>query len=139
MWTTEYCRVTAADPARVWAVLADVDGWGAWNDGIDHIELDAPLGVGATFRMTPPGEEPLVSTIAELDPGRRLTDVTELDGVVVRVAHDLEPTDDGRTRVTYRVEVAGPSDPEVAEQIGRAVSAHFPDVLAGLAAAAEAA
>ena len=139
MWTTEYSRVAAADPARVWAVLADLEGWGAWNGGIEHIELTAPLAVGATFRMTPPGEDTLVSTVAELEPGRRLTDVTELDGVVVRVAHDLAPTDDGRTRVTYRVEVAGPSDPEVAEQIGRAVSADFPEVLAGLAAAAEAA
>lgn len=138
MWTTEYEQVTAATPETVWSLLADVEGWGGWNDGIDNIALDAPLAVGTTFRMTPPGEATLTSTVAELVPGRRITDVTELDGVVVRVAHDLVPHRGG-TRVTYRIEVAGPTDPEVAEQIGRAVSADFPDVLANLAAAAEAA
>ena len=138
MWTTVYEHVSAAPPEKVWSLLADVGGWGAWNDGIENIALDATLAVGTTFRMTPPGEETMTSTIAELVPGFRITDVTELDGVVVRVAHDLA-ADHGGTRVTYRVEVTGPTDPEVTEQIGRAVSADFPDVLANLAAAAEAA
>ena len=136
MWTTEYEHVTAATPEAVWSLLADVEGWAAWNDGIEDIALDASLAVGTTFRMTPPGEQTLTSTVAELVPGRRITDVTEFDGVVVRVVHDLA-ADHGGTKVTYRVEVAGPTDPEVAEQIGRAVSADFPDVLANLAAAAE--
>lgn len=135
MWTTEHSRVVAADLERVWAVLADVGGWRAWNAGIDTLELDGPVAVGTVFRMTPPGEEALTSTIAELVPGRRITDVTELDGVVVRVTHDLEAAGDG-TRVTYRTEVAGPPV-EVAAQIGQAVSADFPEVLDGLAAAVE--
>ncbi len=136
MWTTEHSIETTASPEAVWAVLRNVNGWGAWNAGIEMIELDEPLAIGATFRMKPSGEDVLTSAIAELEENRRLTDVTDLGDLVVRVVHLLEPTDDGGTTITFRVEVSGPAADAVGEQVGQAVSADFPEVIAALAAAA---
>lgn len=136
MWTTEHSIATTASPEAVWEILRDVNGWGAWNAGIEMIELDEPLAVGATFRMKPSGEDVLTSAIAELEENRRLTDVTDLGDLVVRVAHLLAPTDDGGTTITYRVEVDGAAADAVGEEVGQAVSADFPEVLAALAAAA---
>ena len=136
MWTHTYTHRTDADPARLWELLADVDGWVGWNDGIESIELAGPLAVGAMFRMTPPGEQPVTSTVVELEPPRLLTDLTELDGIAVRVEHRLDPTPDGATTITYAVTVSGDAPSEVTADIGAAVSADFPDVMSALARAA---
>lgn len=136
MWTTEHSIETTASPEAVWELLRDVNGWGAWNAGIETIQLDEPLAVGATFRMKPSGEEVLTSAIAELEENQRLTDVTDLGDLVVRVVHLLEPTDDGGTTITFRVEVGGVAADAVGEEVGRAVSADFPEVLAALAVTA---
>ncbi|MDQ2837990.1 MAG: SRPBCC family protein [Actinomycetota bacterium] len=132
MWTTEYTLTTDVSPEALWQLLSDVDGWGAWNDGIETIALDGPLAVGTTFRMKPPGEDALTSTIVELEPNRLLTDVTELGELAIRVVHRLEPVAGGGTSITYRVEASGPAG----EEVGKAVSADFPQVIAALAAAA---
>jgi uncharacterized protein YndB with AHSA1/START domain len=132
MWSTEYTATSPASPEAVWRLLSDVDGWGAWNAGIETIRLDGPLTVGATFRMRPPSEDELTSTIAELEPNRLLTDVTEMGELVIRVAHVVEPATGGGSLITYRVEVTGPA----AAEVGAAVSADFPEVIGALAAAA---
>jgi len=86
--------------------------------------------------MKPPGEDVLTSTIAELDPNRLLTDETEMGELVIRVVHRLEPLSSGRTSITYRVEVTGPAADAAGEEVGTAVSADFPQVIAALAVAA---
>jgi uncharacterized protein YndB with AHSA1/START domain len=133
MWVHEYSKTIPASPEMLWGLLSDVDGWVDWNDGIESISLDGPLAVGTRFRMTPPGEQTLTSTIVELQPGRLITDLTEMDEVAVRVEHRLDPGPDATT-VTYRITVSGAGLPdETAAEIGSAVSADFPDVLTSLA------
>jgi hypothetical protein len=136
MWATEYTLRTDAHPDALWRLLGDIEGWGAWNGGIETIVLDGPLAVGVTFRMKPPGEEELTSTVAELQPNRLLTDMTEMEGLVIRVAHRLDPLSEGGTCITYGIQVSGAADDAVAEEVGRAVSADFPEVIAALAGAA---
>lgn len=69
MWSHDYSLTTDLDSDTLWLVLIDVDGWVRWNDGIDSIELTGPPTVGTTFRMTPPGEDAITSTIVGLEPG----------------------------------------------------------------------
>jgi uncharacterized protein YndB with AHSA1/START domain len=139
MWSTEHTLTTTSSPETLWQLLSDVNGWGAWNDGIETITLDGPLAVGATFQMKPPGEEVLTSTIAELEQNRLLTDVTDLGNLVIRVKHLLEPLAEEGTTITYRVEVTGPAADAIGAEVGTAISADFPQVLAALVAAANAA
>lgn len=135
MWNHAYTHQTTADPARIWQLLGDVDGWGVWNDGVESIVLDGPLAVGTTFRMRPPGEEPVISTIVALDPPRLISDQTDFQGASIRVDHRLERADDVTT-ITYEITVDGNVPDDVAQEIGLAVSADFPQVMHQLAAQA---
>jgi hypothetical protein len=139
MWTTAYTMTSQAAPEVLWRFLSDVDGWGAWNDGIETIALEGPLALGATFSMKPPGEEALTSTIVELEENRLLTDLTVMGDLEIRVAHRLKPLADGGTSITYRVEVTGPAAATIGGEVGTAISADFPQVIEALVAAADAA
>jgi uncharacterized protein YndB with AHSA1/START domain len=136
VWTTEYTLRTPASVGSLWQILSDVDGWAQWNDGVETIRLDGPLAAGATFRMKPPGQDELTSTIAELQPNRLLTDVTAVGDLVVRVEHRLDAHPGGGTSITYRVHVTAAASDAEAQEIGRAICADFPEVIAALAAAA---
>ncbi len=39
----------AADPDLVWDTLSDLASWPAWMPGVERIQLQSPLAVGATF------------------------------------------------------------------------------------------
>jgi hypothetical protein len=83
--------------------------------------------------MTPMGQEPVHLRITEAIPGERFVDEAALGDTTIRTLHLVEPLPGGRSRITYRLEAAGPD----AEALGPAISADFPDTLAGLVAAAE--
>ncbi len=87
--------------------------------------------------MKPPGEQTLTSTIAEVEENRLLTDVTDLGGLVIRVAHRLDPLPTGGTAVTYRVEASGPAADSIGEEVGSSISADFPHVITALVSAAQ--
>jgi hypothetical protein len=136
VWTTEHRIETPAAPDAIWALLADVDGWQRWNDGVEAIALRGPFAVGSTFTMTPAGGEEVVTTITVVDAPRAYVDETELGGIVVRVSHLLDPLPAGGTALTFRLDVDGPGADEAGPEIGPAISADFPEVMATLAALA---
>jgi Polyketide cyclase / dehydrase and lipid transport len=133
VWRTDYSAETTAAPDTIWAIFRDVPGWKTWNAGIARIEIDGPFAAGTWFTMQPPGEEPFRSRLIVVRDCACFVDETRVGDLVVTVAHNIEPLDGGRTRITYAVEAEGPD----AAQIGAAVSADFPDVLAALVKLAE--
>ena len=137
MWEYEHSTETNAAPDDVWRLWSDMAAWPQWNDGIEKMQIDGPFAVGTTFTMTPPGDEPIRMRLTEITPGELFTD--EMDGgdFVVRTVHRLEPTAGGRTRIIYRTEICGPAAIQVGPQLGPAITADFPDVLAALARLAE--
>jgi uncharacterized protein YndB with AHSA1/START domain len=86
-----------APPARVWAVMMDVERWPSWTASVDRIErLDGgPLRVGSRVRIRQPKLFPNVFRITELHDGRRFTWVTRSPGVTVTARHAIEPSDRG--------------------------------------------
>lgn len=134
MWTADYSQSVAATTDRVWAVLSDVEGWAEWNDGVASIVLDGPVAVGSTFVMTPPGEDPITSTLVTVEPGVEISDLTDFEGLRILVRHQLHAEGEGTSRAVYRIEVDGAAPEDVQEEVGRQVSGDFPEVLANLAA-----
>lgn len=133
MWTHEEHITIAASPARIWALFADVNGWKAWNAGIEHITLHGPFAGGSTFTMQPPGQAAFTSTLLDVHENAGFTDETRIEGICVLVHHRITTLEPGRCRVSYSTEVTGPG----AEDIGPLVTADFPQVLAALKKRAE--
>jgi hypothetical protein len=132
MWQYEHSAETTAPAGAIWRLWADVGGWPAWNGDIERIELRGPFAAGSTISMTPIGDEPVELALREVEPEARFVDEAKLDGVVVRTEHRIDPAGEGRLRVTYRTEITG----DGASDIGRAITADFPDTVAALIAKA---
>ena len=137
MWEYGYSAETTASPQALWRHWSDMAAWPRWNAGIEKLEIDGPFAVGTTFTMTPPGEEPVKMRLTEIVPGERFTDEADGGDFVVRTEHRLEPSVTG-TRVTYRMEITGPAADRVGPEVGPAITADFPDVVAALVKLAEA-
>ena len=133
MWQQAFDTFTSAAPATVWQLFVDVDGWAAWNAGIESISLRGPFADGTEFTMKPPGEEALRSQLIDVRENVCFIDETRVGDLAIKVAHRIEPLGSARTRVVYAVDARGPQ----ASKIGPAVASDFPEVLASLAKLAE--
>jgi uncharacterized protein YndB with AHSA1/START domain len=137
MWVAEHSIETTAAPEAIWRQWADVEHWPEWNGDIERIELDGPFAAGSRITMTPIGDEPVELRIAETVEPELFIDEADLGEIVVRTIHRVEPLDEKRARVTYRMEITGPAADSVGPQIGPEISADFPQVLAALVERAE--
>jgi uncharacterized protein YndB with AHSA1/START domain len=137
MWVTEHSVETTAAPEAIWREWSDVDRWPEWNGDIERIELDGPFAVGTRITMTPIGDEPVELRIAEAVEPELFVDEADLGEIVVRTIHRVEELDQGRRRVTYRMEITGSAADTLGPQIGPEISGDFPQVLAALVERAE--
>ncbi|KIF06071.1 polyketide cyclase [Streptomyces sp. RSD-27] len=136
MWTYEHTIETAAAPAAVWRLWADVENWGDWNPGIEKIAIDGPFTAGARITMTPPGEDPVALVVAEAVENALFVDEARFHGLLLRTIHRIDPAGDGRVRLTYRMEISGPGADEAGPQIGPGITADWPETMAALAESA---
>jgi uncharacterized protein YndB with AHSA1/START domain len=137
MWVTEHSVETTAAPEAIWREWSDVDRWPEWNGDIERIELDGPFAAGTRITMTPIGDEPVELRIAEAVEPELFVDEADFGEIVVRTTHLVEPLEQGRARVTYRMEITGPAADTLGPQVGPEISRDFPEVLAALVARAE--
>lgn len=132
MWTTDHSTETTATPEAVWQVWSDVERWPEWNTDLERAELSGPFAAGSTITMYQRDGDIIELRIAEASELEGFEDQADLGEVVVRTIHRLEPTEGGRLRVIYRMEITGPAADTLGPQIGPEISADFPEVLAAL-------
>jgi uncharacterized protein YndB with AHSA1/START domain len=137
MWEYEYSLDTAAALDTLWRYWSDLTTWAQWNGGIEKIEINGPFAAGTTFTMTPPEGDPITLRLVEIVPGELFTDEMNAGDFTVRTTYRLEQTAAGMTRITYRTEITGPAADQVGPQLGPAITADFPEVLATLVELAE--
>jgi hypothetical protein len=138
MWSAEHSMETSAAPEDIWRLWTDVTGWPTWNRDIERIAVDGPFAPGSTIVMTPIGEEPVELRIAVTVEPELFVDEADLGEILVRTVHRVQPLEPGRTRVTYRMEITGPGADTLGPEVGRGISADFPETLAALIDRAEA-
>ena len=99
----------AAPTDVVWQLTVDVEAWPELTPTITSVHrLDAgELQVGSQARIVQPRQRPAVWTVTELDAGRRFAWATTVLGITMTGTHVLEPTDDGGTRNTLLLDLAG--------------------------------
>jgi uncharacterized protein YndB with AHSA1/START domain len=138
MWTIEYTGDSTASQERLFNILADPASWSEWNPGVAGVTMSGPFAQGTEAVMVLPDGAALPFRFTWVKANEGFEDETPVPdtGVVVRVLHELIPNDRG-TRIVYRCMADGQDD--VAAEVGAAVSADFPGVIAALAARAESA
>jgi Polyketide cyclase / dehydrase and lipid transport len=137
MWEYEHSVETTATSQALWRHWSDMAAWPQWNDGIEKIQIDGPFAVGTTFTMTPPGDDPVQMRLVEIVEGELFTDEMDAGDFLVTTVHRLEPLPTGRTRILYRTQITGPAADQIGPQLGPAITADFPQVLAALVTLAE--
>ena len=105
----QHAVTIAARPARVWAVVVDVERWPERIPTVDAVErLDAgPLAVGSRTRLHQPRLTAAVWTVTELVDGASYTWESRSPGVTVAATHVVEPHPDG-SRLILALKVSGP-------------------------------
>jgi ribosome-associated toxin RatA of RatAB toxin-antitoxin module len=130
-------RTIAAEPQRIWGVLADFGAVSAWAEFVDHSCLLSPaaegIGVG-TSRRVQLGRATFVERITDFDPPNALSyDIEGLPRLVrhLRSSWTLRPLARGYTEVTLTSTVDIGSNPvqKLAERIFGRVSAKQLDLL----------
>jgi uncharacterized membrane protein len=97
-----------APPARVWAVMKDVERWHEWTPSITSItRLDhGPLAVGSRALVRQPKLPPAKWEVTELVDGSGFTWVSRGPGLKVTGRHTVQATQGG-SRVTLAIEYSG--------------------------------
>lgn len=121
-------EVPNLEPDAIWRPWAEVERWKEWNPDIAAAELDGPFAAGSTITMTPIGQEPVELRIAATRAGELFVDEATVAGTVIRTVHRIDRLESGRMLVVYAMQADGP----LAEELGPAISADFPETLAGL-------
>jgi len=100
---------TDATPARVWAVLTDVERWPDWLASYDSVERldEGPLEVGSAARVRQPGLAAATYTVSALVPDVEFTWSSTSAGVRTTGRHVVRPLPDGRAGLFLSIDQTG--------------------------------
>jgi hypothetical protein len=106
----EESRTVEAEPARLWALVADLERWAELLPTVDAVRrLDGPgeIGVGSRFELRQPGLPRAVYEVREWAPGRSFTWIATAPGVTTVAVHAVTPLGSG-SLLALRLEWRGP-------------------------------
>jgi hypothetical protein len=112
-----------ADVATAWAVVADVNGWPAWDPHEQAARLDGPFAPGTTGWSKPHGGPATDWTITDVVPLRHWASECGLPGGKITGLNTFEPRGDGKLRCVKTVRVYGPLAPLFRFYFGRRMRA----------------
>jgi uncharacterized protein YndB with AHSA1/START domain len=97
-----------APPARVWAVMSDIERWHEWTASVTRITKGGrgPLAVGTRPLIRQPRFPPAAWKVTALERERGFTWVSRAPGMRVQARHSIEPTSTG-SRVTRALSYEG--------------------------------
>jgi hypothetical protein len=137
----EHTTTIAAPPEAVWALLQDIDGWGAWNPVYVHARGSAEVGKTIRLRVKFPGMSPtnLRGKVLVVDPPRALHLSSQLLGGLLSATRtfDLGPAAGGATTLIGAETFAGPLAPLLTRFVGPQIDSAIATVNEALKVAAE--
>jgi hypothetical protein len=137
MWKSEHSEETAASAAAVWAILADTQGWPAWNPGYSKARLDGPLAAGATGEVTLSNGWERTFEIFQVEDSTFFSYGGTMPGARQEFLQRVERLADGRTRVTFGHTIEGLAWPLYGLLFGRIIRGYLPTAVRQLVAKAE--
>ena len=108
MPTRRFENATDATPEQLFATIADLKSWPAWDGELERIEHDgSPIRAGTSYRLKPRGGPAVPMTVVAADPPHRFIDVARLPLARMRTEHLFERVEDGRTCVRVNIVTTG--------------------------------
>jgi hypothetical protein len=133
VWEVTHTVETTASPGFAWKYWTSV---AHWDDPPAEFALEAPFAPGAQGTTRLPGQEPLRWVIREVAaPNSATIELPVGESVSVFFKWRVDGLDDGRTRLTQRIVLAGEKADAFLEQAKAAFSTSPADGMRRLAAA----
>lgn len=104
----EHTITTTAPPSAVWAVLEDMAAWGEWNQMTVDRCAGFVEGGSVRFRLRVARDMPVTARFVQVQPERHLVWAGGVP-LLFKARHgfDLEPTEDGGTRIRHHEDFGG--------------------------------
>lgn len=103
-------RTTTASPEAIWNLWADVPKRTRWDSGLVWARIDGPFQQGATGEVRLKDQPTRRFEVVDARPPNRYTDRFFLPvGTSMDWHHSIDELGGNRRRVTFRVEVTGPT------------------------------
>ncbi len=131
-WTVEHTDYTSASPESIWALWSDVTSWPAWDDGVEHVNLEGPFATGTKGTLKPTGGPKVRFELVDVRPAEGFADVTTLPLSRMRFEHSAIREGE-QTCVTHRVTISGLTTPLFSRVIGRGIAKGLPETVKTLA------
>lgn len=108
MWSKTYTTTTdKVSAGQMWRLLADVNNWHTWDDGVDYAQMTGAFKEGNFFTLKPKGGPKVKIRIVETVENRKFVDQTNFPLARMYGEHLLEETAQGlKITTTMRVEGA---------------------------------
>lgn len=131
-----HTRLTAASPARIWAIWTDVGQWPTWDIALKQATLAGPFAVGTRGTVVPDKGLKATFELVAVEPGRSYTLRTKLPLGALYVKRTLGQAE-GQTQFTHEVWFSGFSKGLFGWALGREYRMLLPKVLEAIKAQAE--
>lgn len=117
----ETSLTTTADPARLWAVVSDVEKWPEWIEVYEDVSRagSGDLGLGDTVHVKQKGLAAGDWTVTELEEGRVFAWESRQPGVRIVGRHVVSAGPGGGGRLTLGLEMSGWASVLVGALLGR--------------------
>jgi hypothetical protein len=119
VWNHEYSIDTDAAAEVVWAHYVDLSTWPAWNPGTTKVDLKGPFAAGSEGTITSEAYGPVPFQLSAVTVQHSFTMETRVDeNVILRTICRVAEQVSGGSRITHRLELAGPGNEQLGEALG---------------------
>ncbi len=102
MWIRSYSKVAnGISKEEIWKVWSDMNNCHKWNPGVEYCRMEGKFETGGHYILKPMNMSKEVRTeFAEVEEGKKFTDLTRFPGAKMYGIHEIEETIDGVKLIT---------------------------------------
>ncbi|MGE5196128.1 MAG: SRPBCC family protein [Anaerolineae bacterium] len=116
---------TKATPIQIWRIWQDVENWKTWDQEIELSRIDGPFQTGTTGCTKFAGAPLFKTLLTQVELYKLVVQEAYLSFAKV-ISYQSMKQVDGRTQVTFKVEIRGPLSLFFACMLGRFVKKKIP-------------
>ena len=116
---------TKATPMQIWKIWEDAANWKTWDDTIELSRIDGPFQTGTTGCTQFIGKPLFRTLLTKVEPYKLVVQETYVSFAKV-ISYQVMREVDGKTEVTFEVEIRGPLSLFYAWIAGRSIKEKIP-------------